>query len=206
MAIIADMSKIIFKMNVDELDISKVELGQKVSVTADALTGKTFVGTIENKSSVGTTSNGVTTYPVTIAVENPEGLIPGMNVNAKVVVNKKDHVVKIPVSSLKRGNSVVVKLKDGEVAPEKNSKMHDTTPEGFKTIRVKTGLNDKDFIEIIEGIAEGDIILIPTVKATTKTTTATQPGGFPGAGAGGGMPTGGGNYNRTTTTGGGATR
>lgn len=203
MATIADMSKILFKMNVDELDISKIEIGQKVSVSADALTGKKYTGIIENKSIVGTTSNGVTTYPVTVVVENPEGLIPGMNVNAKVIVEKKDNVVRIPVSALKRGNLVTVKLKDGETAPAKNSKIPDTTPRGFKTIKVKTGLNDKDYIEITEGLLEGDTILIPTAKTTTTTRTTPVPNtGMPG-GIPGGMPSGGNTYR---SSGGGANR
>jgi len=227
MATIADMSLIKFKMSVDELDISKVELGQEVSVTADSLPGKTFKGYIENKSIIGTSTNGVTTYPITIVVENPDGLIPGMNVNGKVIVDKKENVIKIPVSALKRGNTVVIKSTDGKTDTQSDDKAkeaavvnpnagngsgaangtranagastansgkantNNAVPQGFKTVRVKTGLNDKDYIEITEGISEGDILLIPTTTSTTKTTTnATGMGGM-----GGGMPpSGGGTY------------
>ena len=87
MAVIADLSAFKFNMSVDELDITGVEVGQRVTVTADAITDKTFEGVVNNVSIIGTSSNGVTTYPVEILIKNVEGteLIPGMNVTATIV-------------------------------------------------------------------------------------------------------------------------
>jgi len=87
MAQIADLSKIIFKMNVDELDVSKLKVGQSVSFTADAMPDKEFDGTVEFISESGTQVSGVSLYEIRIAVNNPEGLMPGMNVNAKIKVD-----------------------------------------------------------------------------------------------------------------------
>lgn len=84
MTVIADLSKIIFKMNVDELDVAKLQVGQTVSVTADAAPDKEYTGTIEFISESGTQTNGVSLYEVRVNVENPEGLMPGMNVSAKI--------------------------------------------------------------------------------------------------------------------------
>ena len=320
MATIADMSKIIFKMNVDELDIDKIKVGQKVTISADALPNKEFDGVVEYKNIIGTSSNGVTSYPVTIVVNKPEGLIPGMNVNAKVIVERVENVVRIPVSALRRGNMVLVKLKPGEKAPETpvvatgggeggqqrtntagsqaqqrptstpdDSQQPSPTsssdvqrqrpansegdqprqrpanaegaperstaarpsstptatpaassaptaspttlpsvapsstpaassgnapagsnrgggmpsmiiPEGYKAVIVRAGLNDKDYVEILSGISEGDEVSIPATPARTNTTP--QMGGMGGMG-GMGAPAGGGIRIQTSGGGGG---
>ncbi len=109
MAVIADMSRMLFEISVDELDIAKLEVGQTVSVTADALEGQQFSGYIDKISIIGTTSNGVTTYPVTVVVNDPDGLIPGMNVDAEIIVQEAKDVLSVPISAIMRGNMVAVK-------------------------------------------------------------------------------------------------
>ncbi len=121
MAIIADLSSLVFEISVDELDISNIKVGQYVSVTADALEGRVFTGHVDNVSIVGTSSNGVTSYPVKVVMDDSidSGLIPGMNVNASIVIDSREDVLRIPVSALNRGNIVYVKS-DSDTA--KNSK------------------------------------------------------------------------------------
>ena len=65
-------------MNIDELDISKVSVGQTVQITADAVEGKTYEGEITKVSVAGTTTNGTTSYPVTVKITDTDGLLPGM--------------------------------------------------------------------------------------------------------------------------------
>ncbi len=204
MATIADMSKILFEMSVDELDISKIQVGQSAVVTADALEGKTFSGYVETVSIIGTSSNGVTTYPVTVVIEEPDGLIPGMNVSADIIVEKRENVVRIPASALMRGNQVAVQLKDGEEAPQittpdgkeipQNSKMMmNVAPDGFKLVKVTVGLSNEDYVEITEGISEGDVVRV-TAAQTAAGSEFSQMGGMPGGMGGmpaGGMPSGG---------------
>ncbi|MBR5157620.1 MAG: HlyD family efflux transporter periplasmic adaptor subunit [Clostridia bacterium] len=121
MAIIADLSTLVFEISVDELDISNIKVGQTVQITADALSGKIFTGYVDNVSIVGTSSNGVTSYPVKVVVDNGEesGLIPGMNVNASIVVESRENVLTVPLSAINRGNIVYVK-KDGNSAKNKD--------------------------------------------------------------------------------------
>ncbi len=135
MAIIADLSTLVFEISVDELDISSIEVGQTVQITADALAGKIFTGYVDNVSIVGTSSNGVTSYPVKVVVDNSEesGLIPGMNVNASIVVESRENVLTVPLSAINRGNIVYVKKdgnssKGGENKTE-NSKENNKMPE-----------------------------------------------------------------------------
>lgn len=121
MAIVADLSSLVFEISVDELDISNIEEGQTVTVTADALEGQIFTGHVENVSIVGTSLNGVTSYPVKVVMDDglDSGLIPGMNVNASIVIDSREDVLRIPISAVNRGNIVYVKS-DSDTA--KNSK------------------------------------------------------------------------------------
>lgn len=193
MAVIADMSTIIFEMSVDELDISKVKVGQKVSVTADALENRVYAGHVDYVSVVGTTQNGVTTYPIKIVVDNPDGLIPGMNVSAEIVVESRENVLRVPVTAVNRGN--IVYVKDKKASKSKVSAEEIAAPEGFHAVRVETGLNDSDYIEIISGLSEGDEVYVPTSAGSSDNPFAGMmgmggmSGGMPG-GMGGGMPGG----------------
>ena len=119
MAIIADLSSIVFEMSVDELDISKMQVGMEVEVKADAIENTTFTATITNISIVGTSNNGVTSYPVKITINskdqqqgaayaNYDKLIPGLNVSATVVIERVENVIVVPVSAVRRGNIVIV--------------------------------------------------------------------------------------------------
>lgn len=119
MAIIADLSALVFEMSVDELDISKLSVGMDVEVTADAIENVTFGAKVTSISIVGSSNNGVTSYPVKItlnpkeqqrgaAMMNYDKLIPGLNVSASVVIERAENVIVVPVSAVRRGNIVIV--------------------------------------------------------------------------------------------------
>ena len=63
-----------FTMDVDELDIAKIQLGQSVDVVADALEDQVFIGTITQIIQEGESQNGVTTYPVEVVIDTPRGI------------------------------------------------------------------------------------------------------------------------------------
>ena len=291
MCVIADMSVISFTISVDELDVEKIEIDQKVDITADALPNKRFTGHVNSININGATSNGVTTYPVEVIVDNPEGMLPGMNVNAEIVIEEKYNILVVPVSAVMRGNIVYVKEEDAkkndlEIISQKdndknnksdndkntnnkaetqkgtggNAKTDSKTmpnnqqtpnsqqsaskgqqtpnaqqtpnsqqsaskdsnnsgnqnrsqmpsnmnirlgdiPEGFVAVRVTTGINDDDFIEITSGLKEGVTVY---VKSTSSSTNNMNMMRMPG-GMGGGMPGGmggmsGGSGARTNST------
>ena len=198
MAVIADLSNYKFQLDVDELDIGKIEVGQTVEVTADSLEGKTFVGTIDNISKIGTNSNGVAYYPVTVVMEYSEDLMIGMNVDAKIVIESKEDVIMIPSSALNRGNRVLVEDKNGSKAASQDDntgKIPGTAnvPDGYTYVNVEIGISNTEYVEIISGLEEGDTIIVPT-ETTTTTTQQVMPGGIGGGvmPTEGQMPTGGG--------------
>lgn len=150
MCIIYDMSSVQFDLNVDEIEVSKIKVGQEVSVTADAVAGKTFKGVVEKVSLNGTSANGVTNYPVTVNIADYGELLPGMNIDAEIIVDKTENALCIPVSSLVRGNIVYVK---GDKTDE-----NDEAPEGYRSVTVETGISDDSYIEIKSGITQNDVI------------------------------------------------
>ncbi len=100
MMVVADMSKMKFTISADELDISKIKLGQSVSVTADALTGQRLMGKITAISKLGTSSNGVTNYPIEVTIDEPGDLMPGMNVNANIIIEQAYNTLYLPAEAV----------------------------------------------------------------------------------------------------------
>lgn len=153
LATIYDVSALTFEMDIDELDIKSVQVGQTVNVTADALENQTLTGIITNVSLESTTSGGVTQYPVTVRIDDTGELLVGMNVTGEIILQGVTDVLSIPVDALKRGNAVYVK--DDTV-----TKASGEVPAGFRSVTVETGLSDGDYIEITSGLSEGDEIYV----------------------------------------------
>jgi len=156
LAVVYDLSYLKLKMNVDELDIGKVQVGQTVEVTADAVEGQTFTGTVDKVSISGTTTNGVTTYPVTITIQKYGALLPGMNVSARILGETEKNVLCIPVDAVSRGNVVLVP--EAGAMNEDNTAVVDDSRVKEQTLTL--GRNDEAYIEVTDGLQEGDIVLI----------------------------------------------
>ena len=134
LAVIYDLSEVTFEMNIDELDISNVKVGQKVEVTADAFEDQTFEGTVTKVSMEGTAANGVTYYPVTVTMTEYGDLLPGMNVTGVIILDEAEDALAIPVDALQRGNKVYVKdsttSKKAEASTQDAAAAGDGKPEG----------------------------------------------------------------------------
>ena len=188
LATLYDMSEYNFKMSIDETDIVQIESGQKVEVSADAFNDKTFRGTVTRISLESSVSNGVSTYPVTVTMENTEDLLPGMNVDAEIIIDSAENALVIPADALMRGNRVYVK--DDSVTEAEGA-----VPKGFRAVKVQTGLVNDEKVEIIsDELSEGDEVYI---QESTVNTNWTGRGGMPGAGGMGGMPGAGGQGGRS---------
>lgn len=153
LALIYDVSAVTFEMSIDELDIGSVKVGQTVKVTADAIDGVEFTGTVVNVSLASTTSGGVTQYPVTVRIDETGDLLPGMNVTGEIVIEGVENVLTVPVDALQRGDMVYVK--DDTVKEAQGM-----VPAGFRAVNVTTGLSDGDYIQIIDGLSEGDEVYV----------------------------------------------
>lgn len=198
LATIYDLSELTFDMDIDELDITNIHDGQEVNIQADAFNNKMFKGKITNVSLVAANSNGVTNYPVTVTLTDTGDLLPGMNVDAYVVLAKVENALAIPADALQRGNVVYVlntskTIKDGNYSTEGISdRVKNRVPDGFTAINVETGISNENFIEIKSGLQEGDEVY---VTATSNSNNQFF-GGMGGMGGMGGPPMGGGGNRR----------
>ena len=105
---IYDLSYLEMTINVDELQVSSLSVGQSVQVTADAVPDKTYEGVVTRVSMKGNVNGGTTTYPVTVRIDNTEGLRPGMNANAEIVVAQAKNALAVPNAAVVRGGYVLV--------------------------------------------------------------------------------------------------
>ena len=152
---IYDMSYLEMKLNVDELKIRSLEVGQEVDITADAVPGETYKGVISSVLVAGTTANGSTSYPVTVRIDDMGELLPGMNATAKITTASVKNVLALPNAALVRGSYVLV-TKDSPSAANAETSM--TAPDGYVYVKVAIGISDDDYIEVKSGLQEGDTI------------------------------------------------
>ena len=179
---IYDLTYLTLTLNVDELDISNVEVGQKVTITADAVEGKTYEGVVTKVSVAGTTSNGYTTYPVTIQIDETDGLMPGMNVDAVLVMSASENTLAIPQDALERGDKVMITAD----SPSAVNALDEAAPDGYVYVAVETGVSNDSYIEVLSGLQEGDTVAYTPSMASGSdmmfgmSVSMAGPGGGPG--------------------------
>ena len=191
---IYDLSYLEMTLNVDELEILSIKEGQTVTITADAISDRTFTGVVTSVSAAGTTTGGTTTYPVTIRIDDTGDLLPGMNATAEIEVSSASNALAVPNGSVVRGNYVLV-TKDSPSAA--NAVQDMTAPDGYVYVKITTGTSDNDSIEVTGGLQEGDTIAYDANAAEKQNASDSMefmvgPGGSGGPGRGDGGPGGGG--------------
>ena len=202
---IYDLSYLTMTLSVDELDIANIQVGQTVAVTADAVEDTTYEGVVTKVSVAGTSTGSATTYPVTIRIDETDGLLPGMSVDATITLDSAEDVLAIPSAALNRGDTVLLTADSPSAAgaeaqqPEDGTDAETSAGGGdaetagdessqYVSVQVTTGISDDSYIEITSGLQEGDtVVYIPT---TSSDSDMGMMGGMPGGG--GGMPGGGG--------------
>lgn len=166
---VADMSKMQIEAQVDQTDIGKVAVGQKVTFTVDAYPGKIFTGTVAVISKKPVTQQNVIYYPVTIDVDNAENLLnPGMVARVSITISESKDALTLPLTAVrtdKNGKYVVVMEQSGQT----------------QNVPITTGNMGDDRIEIISGLTEGTTVVISQSKAQGQSsgTPAGQQGGNP---------------------------
>ena len=155
MVTIVDNSVKKFEMEVDELDIAKVKVGQDVIITIDALNGQEYTGKVSNINTIGKSVAGITSYTVTIELENAPEIYAGMNVDADIQITSIQDVMRVPLSAVRKGNFVYKKVSDETYQDEDTS-----VPMGYQKVKIEIGQNNSDYIEILSGLEEGDTVLV----------------------------------------------
>ncbi|MCC8048024.1 MAG: efflux RND transporter periplasmic adaptor subunit [Oscillospiraceae bacterium] len=189
LCVIYDLSYLTMTLSIDELDVSSIAVGQSVEITADAVEGVTYSGVVTKVSVAGTASGGVTTYPVTIRIDETDGLLPGMTVDATITLESAENVLAVPASALQRGNTVLL------TADSPSAARGEANESGYVTVEVTTGVSSDDYIEITSGLQEGDVVVYIPTSSSSSDMFGMMGGGMMGGGmtgGGGGMPGGGG--------------
>jgi HlyD family secretion protein len=144
---VADLSEMIVKASVNEVDVGKLKRGQRVEIGFDAVKGKVYHGEVKRISPSGTEEENLVVYPVEVEIlDSDDRIRPGMTADLDIIVGEADSVVCIPKHAVinREGKTVVLTREQGKVIPKS----------------VVTGLDDDVKIEIKSGLAEGDTLLI----------------------------------------------
>ncbi len=174
---IEDLGSLTATVSVSEVDTPKVALGQKTTLTFDAIDGLTLTGKVSAIDTAGTVSSGVVTYNITISLDTGDARIkPGMSVTAAITTAVKQDVLTVPNSAVKSqaGSQYVQVMVNG-------------TP---KQQPVTVGLSNDTDSEISSGLHAGDTIVTQTINPNASSSQSSgglgggaRPGAFGGAGA-----------------------
>lgn len=156
--------------NISEIDVSKLNPGQKATIQLNSLPDKTFTGKVLNVDRIGSVSSNVTSYPITIQLDTdgPE-ILPNMSATANIIIEVKDNLLLVPSSAIQiQGTQNVIRVIKGKQ---------------ISLVNVETGLTSDTQTEIISGLSEGDEVI-----TSTTTSSSSQQGGsvFSRSGFGGG--------------------
>jgi HlyD family secretion protein len=199
-----DLTKMQVDTNVDEADVGRVRVGQDATFTVDAFPGETFRGKVTQIRRAPINVQNVITYNVVVAVPNPDlKLFPGMTANVKILVDRREHVLKIPNAALRfrppglkeqagQGTDGAARAAGGALPgrgrlgpggePRAGAGQtiwvlgSERTP---SPVPVKLGITDGSFSELVQGdLAEGQEVIIGVISKEGSTAGARpQPGG-----------------------------
>ena len=172
--IIGDLSTLEAQVSVNEVDVPNVAIGQKVMMTFTAIDGLTVSGKVIKMDALGTLTQGVVTYNVTVSFDTLDPRIkPNMSVSAKIITKVDQDVITVPNSALKtQGNTTFVQvLNSGSQIPENRT--------------IEMGAANNTDTEIVSGINEGDNVITQTIDPNAKVTTSTTTSGISALSGGG---------------------
>ncbi len=180
-------------LSVNELDATKIALGDKATITFDAIDGLSLTGAVEQIDAVGTVSQGVVSYQVKITFNTQDPRVrPGMTANAAIQTAVHQDVLYVPSSAVKTSNGASYVLAF-------NPPLGDTTgspvtsPTPPKQIPVQVGIADDTNVEITSGLTEGEQVVTRTTTAATAAKAAAAAPSATSLLGGGGNRGGGGN-------------
>jgi RND family efflux transporter MFP subunit len=173
---IDDQSAIYVDLQVSEIDINNIQVGQTASLTFDAIPSKTYNGTVYEVGNIGTTSSGVVNFTVTVKLTDADALVKtGMTVAANIVTSQIDNVLLVPSRAIRTTNN--------------RSTIYIMTAAGLQPVLIQIGSSNDTQTQITAGnVKAGDRVVL-----NPPTTTFAQAGGFGfmggifGGGGGGGV-------------------
>jgi hypothetical protein len=176
--VISDISTLYVDTTVDETDIGKIQVGQPVQITLNALSNVSLTGKVARITQTADTTASVITYAVRIALDKTDAPIKvGMSANAIFIVSQAQNALRVPNNYLRVNNTT------GQTT------VFLVNPNGtLLQVPVTTGLQGSDYTEIVNGLYEGE-----TIALVTNTTGGNTGNANAGGNATGNNTIGGGN-------------
>jgi HlyD family secretion protein len=161
MMTIADTRVVQANVSVDESDVAQITPDMAVRITADALPGKTFNGTVVRVAPQAVVVQNVTQYNVVVDLEKPDpALRLGMTVDAEFIITERQNVLLVPAEAIRGKDAKVVILVEGEVL----------TP-----VVVETGATDGRQVEVITGLEAGQTVYLGPARPPAGNNARPQP-------------------------------
>src|SRR5215831_15567529 len=166
--VVADLSELKVKINLNQIDVAKVRLTQPVDVTVDALAGKKFVARVSKVAPAAVLEKGkdVETFPVEATLEGDVAAIkPGMTADVKIKVDRKPNVLLLPIEAVvtekaKQFGRAIGAEKNFVWLVERKGKEVST-----KKLEVELGERNDREVELTKGVSDGQEILIQPASA-----------------------------------------
>jgi RND family efflux transporter MFP subunit len=182
---VADLKSLILRVNLNEVDIAKVEVGQPVRITLDAYPQKVFTGKVSFVSPAAELVEKIKVFKVEIALDElGEHFKTGMSANVEILGQKRDKAVSIPLEALQRreGETVAFRLKsnlkpqqvaaaqDGLSGRSKFIWLADHWKEYYDVVPVTAGIATLERVEILSGLKGTEKVALedPTKKKVEK--------------------------------------
>ena len=187
-----DLAKMQIDTNVAEADVGVIEQGQKVDFTVDAFPNRTFHGDVVQVRNAPTTVQNVVTYDTVIGVNNADlKLKPGMTANVSIIVAQRDNVLKVSNAALRfqpamaapstsSGGPSWHRTQGGKSGPHQIEKTVYLLPSGSSTpepVKIKTGISDGIYTEVISGLKEGDHVVTAAMGKAAQASESNNPFG-----------------------------
>jgi HlyD family secretion protein len=176
---VADLKSLIIRVNLNEVDIAKVHVGQPVRITLDAYPQKVFTGKVSFVAPSAELVEKIKVFKVEISLnELSESFKTGMSANVEILGEKRDNAVSIPLEALQKrdGQTVSYRLKNGlkpqQLAAAKEGLssrnkfiwLSDHWKDYFEVVPVTAGIATLERIEILAGLKPGQQVALEDVS------------------------------------------
>jgi len=172
-------------ISLNEVDVAKIKVGQKVTLTFDAISDLSLSGTVAEIDAIGTVTQGVVNYNVKIGFDTQDERVkPGMSVSASIITEVRTDVLAVPNSAIKQNSEIYAEMIDDAVESTAGEQGVSSVA-GPRRQTLAIGLANDSVTEIIFGLNEGDKVVTKTITPTAAKATAPSATSLLGGGAGG---------------------
>jgi multidrug efflux pump subunit AcrA (membrane-fusion protein) len=158
---VADMRDVHIEAGIDEIDISKIAVGQKAAIRAEAYPERVYTGEVVRIAPEARVEQNVTLFDVVVRVDNIDAnLKSGMNATVEVVIVEQPDLLTIPMAALQSAST------GREGSPTGSASSSVLVKDGGEYVprEIRTGRTDHRVIEVLDGLREGDVLGIPMVS------------------------------------------